>query len=499
VIAVALVLVMAFGFSITLLLARQSALLERLALAYFLGWGFLTLLMFCVSLLGVPLSISSTATPLVIITASLASIWCRKEGKRLSGVARSLRDFRNDTVNGLQSLSIVEKALVALAGVFLLYSFVMACYWPVWWWDAVAVYDLRAKVFFDTRSIAEAASQVSAPQYVMTLPPMTSLAHTWVYLWGGASPKFFYPLLFASFIIMSYYFMREYCSTPGSLTFSALLSSTFIFVNHSTDAFTNLPFACYYSVATIYLYRWMLHQAKGDLIIAGFALGLSGWVRGESQAFFIGYCAVLALHSLRRKKYLAPLAFAVPYLAIEPIWALYVRHVLHLVPWGGWGLLGSAIDVLMSYPLKELPQLVGGLGSVAKGAATLIMTSIDLTSLPTESVDWTHLLAVLSVMWRSLAESHGVLLCVFVVMTLLNLKYAREHGYLLLLALSNAVLFVLAIFLLSYLELVWQPVVGSADRLFMFVSPSLIYYVASTKSVRELFRSPWFTPRGTES
>ncbi|MGB3906229.1 MAG: hypothetical protein WBB22_15070 [Anaerolineae bacterium] len=493
-IAVALVLVVALGLSITLYLARQSDFLERLALAYCLGWGFLTLLMFCVSALGIPLSLSSIATPVVTITVILSGIWWRREGKRLDDLKFHPGDALRRIRQGLRGPSILERALLALVGVFLLYSLVMACYWPVHWWDAVTLYDLRARVFFDTHSIQETALRVQDPNYVMGLPPLTSLVHTWVYLAGGTNPKFFYSLLFASFLVISYYFMRVYSSRLGSLTFTALLSSTFIFVDHSAHAPTNLPFACYYALATAYLYRWILHQRKADLILAGLSLGLSGWARAESQVFFLGYLTILTFYSLRRKTYFAPLIFALLYLSIEPLWALYVTQVLHLPPTRGWTYVAGFVQMLAWSLFRSPRQLLGWTGLGTSAAAVFGGSFANWVASQPCSQEGSQLLTALGIVGRQLLESHSVSLCLFLVTAGLNVRNVKEHGYLFALAVSNLVLFVGAALVFVQIAPDSPVPLFAAGRLFMLVSPTLLYYAASTKPVRDLFDAHRIAP-----
>ena len=84
-------------------------------------------------------------------------------------------------------------------------------------------------------------------------------------------------------------------------------------------------------------------------------------------------------------------------------------------------------------------------------------------------------------------------------MTGLNVRNIKEHGYLFALAVSNLVLFVGAAVVFSQMWPGEQSPLGAAGRLFMLVSPSLIYYVASTKPVRDLFDAHRIAPSSRPS
>lgn len=67
-------LAMALGILITSLLVPDARFVERLALGYGLGLGLATLIMFCLSAVGVLLSAQAIATALTFVVIALGAI-----------------------------------------------------------------------------------------------------------------------------------------------------------------------------------------------------------------------------------------------------------------------------------------------------------------------------------------------------------------------------------------------------------------------------------------
>ena len=324
---VGLILPVLFGLAISLLVCPEMRVAERFALAYGLGFGLLTLAMFLLNLLGIKFSLINTSVCISGIIVGSMVYWKRKKWSyhwlaELPGWLKRM----GKTVG---SLSIFERIVLGLLIFFGMSNLIIATYWPVWWWDALAVYDLRARVLAETQSFPEAALKVINPAYLFYYPPMTSLVHVWLYLWGWAYPKVFYSLLFISLAIIFYYSMRDYCPGYHCLLFTLILVSTSSLYFHATSAYANFPFAFYFSVGTLYLYRWMSTSKKGFLTLAGLFLGLSSWVRQESIIFFLAYWVILLYFSISRRRFFAPLWFGFLYFTIQPLWEFYYPYMAH--------------------------------------------------------------------------------------------------------------------------------------------------------------------------
>ncbi len=451
-----LLVIVAFGWVVTLIIAPDLRFLERLALAYGLGLGLMTLLMFCLGLVGLSLSLANMLLPLLLLTVILGGMWMSmnaKKGGRIDVWKIKFELLWPHIVQGFKSLSTLEKIVVLMTILLCLSHLLITSYWPVYAWDALTVYDLRAHLIIEKRSIYEGLMTLKRfTEYGVGYPPFTSLAHTWIYLWGIDNPKFLYSLLFASFLIISYYFLREHCNVLCSLTFTLLLASSPVIFRAATIAYTNFPFTFYIGGGVLYLYRWMHRGTRGGLTLAGLFVGLSSWVRAESHAFFLAAFMILIVYSLLRRKYLAPLWFALLYLPIEPLWRRYVSHSL-----------GS--------------QAPGGFGGVR--AAAKIVSS--------QSLDWTRLVTVFDFLREAFQGQYTIVLLLFTVTALLHLKNLKEHGYLFLLLISNIGLFIAGSYVFSIAHSDWREIPDSANRLFMFMLPLVLCYSALTKPVQDLF------------
>ena len=434
-----------FGFVISVLITPGIAIVERIALAYGLGFGLLTLGMFLLNVLGMEFSLMNTAVLLSgILISSL--VYLKWKGRfDYSSLRKLNRVQRKKRTCG--PFSVFEIVMIVLLGFFVLSHVIIAIYWPVHTWDSLSTYDFRARIFVETKSIPEAVLRMRDSFFVsgytipvFHYPPMTSLVHTWLYLFGWGSPKIFYPLLLISLAAIFYFSLRDYVPRYHALLFTLVLITLPFIYAQATDALTNFPFAFYFGVGTIYLYRWMLTQKRGFLILSSLLLGLSSWVRRESLLFFLGYLIVLVIYSMRRRQFLAPLLFSLPYFSIEFLWGAYTPNVLHI-----------------------------------KSATTM---PLFLTALRQwyEVIDVMRWKEVATFLWSKLATFRAVFF-LLVTVILLYLDKIREHRFLFLLVLSNLLLFGGGTYFFVTIR-GWRAFGGAPTRLALMFMPIVCYFVA---------------------
>lgn len=448
-----LVFPIAFGFFISLVISPGITIVERIALAFGLGYGLLTLAMFLLNVAG--FQFSPLNTTLLLSGILIPSLFYLKL-KRWPGLTSLRKTSPVPRKSGIPiPLSTFEIAMILLLGFFVLSHVIIAAYWPVLSWDSLSTFDLRARIFAETQSIPEAADRIRdnlfLPGYiggVFAYPPMTSLVHSWLYLSGWENPKVFYSLLLISLATIFYSSLRDYTPRYHSLLFTLILVTVPFFYEQAGDALTNFPFAFYFSVGTFYLYRWMLDQKRGFLVLSGLLLGLSSWVRRESLIFFLGYLVVLTIYSISRRRFRAPLLFAVPYLAIEFLWGTYTLNVLQIRS-------ATAIPILLG-ALRRWPE------------------AFNLTR-------WKEIGPFL---WSRLGNFR-MFFFLPVVAILLYVDKIRQHRFLFLLVLSNLLIFAGG----SYFFIVirgWTTFSDSPTRLFLMLLPVICYFVALVTGERDL-------------
>lgn len=441
-----------FGLVISLLISREIAILERIALAYAIGYGLLTLGMFLLNVLGMEFSLINTVVLLsgILILSLVYLKWKNRFDyfslRKLNPIRRK-RSIR-------APLSVFELIMIALLGFFALAHIIIAVYWPVHRWDSISTYDFRARIFAETKSIPEAALRMRdnffLPWYtgvVFQYPPMTSLVHTWLYFCGWSSPKIFYPLLLISLVTIFYFSLRNYSPRYHCLLFTLILITFPFIYAQATAAVTNFPFAFYFGVGTLYLYRWMLTQKRGFLVLSTLLLGLSSWVRQESLVFFLGYLVILVVYSIPRRQFFAPLLFSLPYFSIAFLWPVYTPNVLHI------GLVGTALSHFLT-ALKHWHEII----------------------------DFTRWKGVTMLLWSKLVTFRMVFY-LGILVTLLYIDRIRQHLFLFLLVLSNLVLFMAGTYFFVTIH-GWAPFAGAPARLFMMFLPIILYFVALVTAER---------------
>lgn len=437
-----------FGFVISLLIVSDINIYERFALAYGLGFGLLTLAMFFLNLLGIKFSLINTTIFISgIIIASLT--YLRKKNRLRSFSYKELNLFKKMR-QAIASLYLFEKIILVLLIFFLLSNAVIAVYWPVWWWDALSLYDFRGKVFAEIQFIPEVALKVASPGYVFSCPPLTSLAHAWLYLCNWTNPKIFYTLLFVSLTIIFYYSLRDYAPRYHCFLFTLLLVITPLYT-FSTHAYPNFPFAYYFSVATLYLYRWMSRQKRGFLTLSGVFLGLSSWTRRESPIFFLGYLAILLFFCIPRKRFFAPLLFSILYLSIQLLWPIYRSYLTSILYFRSSNIITS------------------GISSSLWGNLTMANKFFDF-------LRWKK---VITFFWKYIFQKYRNISYLLILTILLYIDKIFKYRFLFLLVVSSIVLFIVGIYGLSLIFGGWYGGSGrdAGQRLSIMFLPIVWYFI----------------------
>lgn len=316
-----------FGFSVVSLLDKNLSFSEKTALGFLLGSFVVTLQMFVLNLLGLELNILNLFTTLVINNA----IFYRK------------LNFYNFKPLSLKDLKLHEIFLLAII-IFVIFSSIISnIYLPVRHWDALTLYDFRGKLFAQNGYIIKSIFDETFFGY----PLLTSLLHSFLYISGLNNPSIIYSLFYISYIVILFEYLKTLRISRFLVYFFTLLFliSPRLF-DHSTTAYTNLPYLIYYVLSVIFLVRKKYFLSS--LFLAG-----SIWTR-SAEPFYISVIVVATYDLLKQKKMTKTILFIFTPLFVIFLWRWfflnYNPNITTVVkPLGNLNILNMIIESTFFY------------------------------------------------------------------------------------------------------------------------------------------------------
>ena len=263
----------AAGYALLILVLRRRSgfkPLERLSLAFGLGSLGLTIWMLLLSYAQVPYSLATIAVPWLALAAlgvwpAWKRGWLREDCRAVLAVGQSLL-----TRGGSRHFTRLEKVLLLLLLLAFGFSFLRATLYPLWAWDALSTWGLKAKAFYLARGLD--LSRTDIHNYYPNLVP---LLMAYIYLWLGSVNdhlvQALFPLWGAGIVLLFYVFLRRL----GLARVWALGASAFLMLNGATFlthffiAYADLPLTYYQLGAVGLLYLWLRGEAptgSGPLI-----------------------------------------------------------------------------------------------------------------------------------------------------------------------------------------------------------------------------------------
>ena len=309
-----ILLIFVFGYRLAEILLKKADFVEKISLSFLLGIGLFTLIWFMLNLIGVPYSLLSGS---ILIISLNITVFC---------ISRFILKHNNKTTiikefTYLKKLNLLEKICLSLIMFFCLSSLIQNIYWPVRTWDSIVMFDFRARLFAQSGFMHEAINR----GYFFAYPLLTSLAHTWVYLLGINNPSFIYGFFYTFFILNFYVNLKKLkINRLFVLLLTLLLAVTPRLFDHTQWAYTNLPFAVYLTLGSIYLYFGIKNKDINSFIVSAILVGLSTWLR-STEPFWISSVIVVILFSIVLKKYVWPVIYLFIFSSIMLPWRYFLQ------------------------------------------------------------------------------------------------------------------------------------------------------------------------------
>lgn len=259
--------------------------LEALAISYGMGFGFVSLEMLIFYFLKLQFTLINILLPwgaLLIFNAVL--YFKNKERiifiKEAVGPGTGHRFF---------------KIFLMLAITFeIIYAFFRALVKPLEAYDAIAIYGIKAKIFYLAKSIphdffSSLALRFPHADYPLNLP----LSETFLYIFMGnfndQLVKAIFPLYFIAILIMVYSGIRRFAGSAYSLLFTFLLATVPQFNAYATNGYLDLPLAYYCFVSVLFLFLWFKNTEDAHFLsISASFVALAGWTKNEG----LMYCMI---------------------------------------------------------------------------------------------------------------------------------------------------------------------------------------------------------------
>ncbi len=294
-----LLMILFSGINFFKLFRIKSGLAEELSSGFMLGIGLTTFGLFLLGFIGYKFNFQNVF--IFLVTGNLILILVNKI---ILKNKYSLHDFF--PIKFFKNLDLFEKVSVGGIGFFLLTSIIRNLYWPIWMWDAVQMYDYRAKLIVTAQSIFFSARSF----YDISYPLLTSLMHSILYVAGSTNPKFIYTLIFLSLIFGVYAFAKNLTNKKVGLALAFLISFYPLFYDWSVRVSSNLIQSTFLVLGTLYLVKWLSREKINYLVLGSLFFVFSRFTRNEpiwmaALVFLIIYLLVKRL--LFKKRYLVGL------------------------------------------------------------------------------------------------------------------------------------------------------------------------------------------------
>lgn len=257
---IGLLFIFALGFyTVNLFITKRLG--EKIGLGFLLGSCIFSLLLFYLEKLGIKFTLINSWAILLISITILIFLNILK--RRILIPKISLINFKENIFSSAFLLFITIS------------SFISNLLSPVKDWDAITLFDYRARVFLDTGS----SDFLSANSYFTLHNFYTTMMHYWFWLTGWFSPMIFYSLVFTSFLILAFFIFRRFLNSRLSSIFTIALAVSPHIYENVFISYTNLSFSIFLVLGAIYMYLWSKKQNTSDLVLGIFFSLMTIWVR----------------------------------------------------------------------------------------------------------------------------------------------------------------------------------------------------------------------------
>ncbi len=217
----------------------------------------------------------------------------------------------------------LEIIMLAVLGFILISSLLSNLYWPIVDWDALALYDFRAKVLIHDGNF-DNGLQLG---YFFQYPPFTSILHALTYGVGVIYSKIWYSLLYFCFLLSFYQILRQRSKRIISIIGTIILATTPALLVHAKMAYTNLPYTIYLGLGFLYLLSWIKTGQRYQLFVGAVLIATSTWIRMTEPFWLLSTVFFLIGLGRYRKQWLIIMLSGLLIVFFKQPWMLYISQL----------------------------------------------------------------------------------------------------------------------------------------------------------------------------
>lgn len=421
------------GFLILNFISKGKEPLQNINLGFLIGSGIHTLIVFYLNWLGLNMDSRTLYSSLLVSIVFIFAI-----GK-FAHVSVPFLRLKNEVLSILREVCSTKKNLILFFTImyFFFSSMLANVYWPVRDWDALTLYDFRAKIFADSGSISEV---FKIHRYYLAYPLYTSLMHSFIYIVGNNSPLIIYTLIYIMFVFSFILVVRKRTSITYALFVGSIVSFTPQIFEHSKIAYTNFPYAAFLIIGYLYLMRWVEKQDLWLLCLSCLFVALSTWIR-SSEPFWITPLVAILLFAKKSKMRLF----------LMYLFGIFLVKI-------GWGYYASIQAA--RFPVKS---------------------SLDLSLLSGVTVNFlaSRFFEVVIYFWNYVIKPQFFILSTYFVTFAIFLRHKNPMFVLQFFLITfNIILIFSGTFIVSLIYPKWYLIGDSVSRMSLFLIPLVIYSMA---------------------
>lgn len=310
------------GFCISCLFLPQLKFLEKIGLAFGIGLGVVTLIIFILAFFQ-RYSPANLFIAELLILFPLAAFSFKQKALPAQPAKKKFDGARN-----IQAKPTIENAFCFFLIVFLaISSFAFSAFFPIMEADGYH-YSAFGRLVSQNNSLLEMQELQGNLQRTLLL----QLSYTFVDSFDGLFFKRVHPFFYISLLLVFYY--RAIDLVPRkkqAILLTSVLAATPILWWHGTLSFNNLATGYYFSIGTFFMFSGILKKDRSPetyIGLAGLFYALSIWTRLEFLFYFLIPLLMMTHFSIKSGNLRLPFYLAFFPLVLGASWSFYIHSII---------------------------------------------------------------------------------------------------------------------------------------------------------------------------